>query len=108
MKSMKCKECNCCHEVPLTRWSSVDRDYVTKYVYKCYGVKEPFIIENINVECTEYPEYRNKVVGITNADKIRSINDGELANLLFEIDSRDGNVDLEDWYEWLKEPANEE
>lgn len=66
---MKCKECNCCHEEALTRWSSVDRNYVTKYVHKCYGVKEPFIIENINVECTEYPEYRNKVVEDVSIEK---------------------------------------
>ena len=62
-KSMKCKECNCCHEVPLTRWSSIDRCYTTKYVHECWRVREPFIIEDINVECTEYPEYRDKVIG---------------------------------------------
>jgi hypothetical protein len=33
-------------------------------VYKCFGVKEPFVIEDINVECTEYP---NKPINIENA-----------------------------------------
>ena len=27
--------------------------------YVCTGVKEPFVISDVNVECTEYPEYRN-------------------------------------------------
>jgi hypothetical protein len=61
---MRCKECNCCHEVPLTRWSATNRCYITKYVYKCFGVKEPFVIEDINIECTEYPD---KAVDIKNA-----------------------------------------
>ncbi len=26
--------------------------------YVCIGVKEPFVIDDINVECTEYPEKR--------------------------------------------------
>ena len=65
---MKCRECNCCHEVLLT-WSSIDKCYATKYVHECCGVKEPFIIENINVECTEYPERRNKVVEDVSIEK---------------------------------------
>ena len=46
---MKCKECSSCKK----GWYSPDE-------YVCIGVKEPFIIRDINVECTEYPEYRNK------------------------------------------------
>lgn len=38
-----CKECGSCVLV------STDK-------YMCIGVKEPFIIENINNECTEYKE----------------------------------------------------
>lgn len=40
-----------------------------KYVYVCWGVKEPFIIENINVECAEYPGRRNKVVEDVSIEK---------------------------------------
>ena len=66
---MKCRECNCCHEVLLTRWSSIDKCYTTKYVHECWGVQEPFIIKNINIECTEYPERRNKVVEDVSIEK---------------------------------------
>ena len=66
---MKCRECNCCHEALLTRWSSIDECYTTKYVHECWGVKEPFIIKNINIECTEYPERRNKVVEDVSIEK---------------------------------------
>ena len=30
------------------------------HVYECWGVKEPFEISDINKECTEYPEKREK------------------------------------------------
>lgn len=29
-------------------------------VYECWGVKEPFEIDDINKECTEYPEKREQ------------------------------------------------
>lgn len=46
---MKCRECDCCKK----GWfKSKPNDYV------CTGVKEPFVIENIDVECPEYPEKR--------------------------------------------------
>lgn len=31
--------------------------------YVCIGVKEPFVIEDTNVECTEYPEKREETIG---------------------------------------------
>ena len=46
---MKCKECSCCR---LGWFSSRPNSYV------CIGVPEPFVIDNIDVECTEYPERR--------------------------------------------------
>ena len=49
---MKCKDCSCCHK----GWFSYAPDE-----YVCTGVKEPFMICNINAECTEYPEKRNAV-----------------------------------------------
>lgn len=49
---MKCRECNCCKK----GWF----DYMPE-VYVCTGVKEPFAIDDINRECTEYPERRTKM-----------------------------------------------
>lgn len=42
---MKCKECSSCRK----GWFALNpNDYV------CIGVDMPFVIEDINVECTEY------------------------------------------------------
>lgn len=47
---MKCKDCDCCKQ----GWfKSMPSNYV------CTGVKEPFVIDNIYNECTEYPEKRS-------------------------------------------------
>lgn len=48
---MKCRECSCAEK---GYFKSLPEAYV------CIGVKEPFVIGNIDVECTEYPEYRKK------------------------------------------------
>lgn len=50
---MKCKDCNCCK---MGWFESKPKAYV------CTGVKEPFVISDINVECTEYPENRNPCI----------------------------------------------
>lgn len=55
---MKCKECNSCKKGWFT---SRPNEYV------CIGVKIPFVIADINVECTEYPEKRSKNVSIQDA-----------------------------------------
>ena len=47
---MKCKDCDACHK---GYFKSKPDDYV------CTGVCEPFVIRNIDNECTEYPE-KNK------------------------------------------------
>lgn len=47
---MKCKDCD-------GRKLGYFKSQPDKHV--CISVKEPFIIENINHECTEYPERRN-------------------------------------------------
>ena len=50
---MKCKDCSACHK----GWFNYrPNDYV------CTGVKEPFIISDINVECTEYEYNRDKIL----------------------------------------------
>ena len=49
---MRCIDCDCCKK----GWfKSKPEEYV------CTGVKEPFLISNINNECTEYPERRTKI-----------------------------------------------
>ena len=48
---MKCKDCSACHKGYFK--SKPD-------AYVCIGVPEPFVINNINNECTEYSERRNK------------------------------------------------
>ena len=47
---MKCKNCSACHK---GYFKSKPDDYV------CTGVCEPFVIKNIDKECTEYPK-KNK------------------------------------------------
>ena len=47
---MKCKNCSACHK---GYFQSKPEDYV------CIGVYEPFVIDNIDNECTEYPK-KNK------------------------------------------------
>lgn len=57
---MKCKECVCCRK----GWFlSSPNDYV------CIGVKNPFIINNINEECSEYFEYKDKVIKDVSIEK---------------------------------------
>ena len=43
----------------------------------------------------------------TNGDKIRNVSDEELAELLFEVDFREGNTGLYGWLDWLRQPAGE-
>ena len=50
---MKCKNCSCCHK---------DFFHYAPDAYVCTGVKEPFIISNIDAECTEYPEKRYNAI----------------------------------------------
>ena len=49
---MKCKDCSACHK---GFFKSKPEAYV------CIGVPEPFVIDDINVECTEYPG-KNKII----------------------------------------------
>lgn len=60
---MKCKECASCKK----GWfkSSPD-DYV------CIGVKTPFVINDVDAECTEYPEYRDKDVTTERLEAIKN------------------------------------
>lgn len=51
---MKCKDCKACKK----GWFSSDPDN-----YVCIGVKEPFAINDINAECTEYKD-KHDITGI--------------------------------------------
>lgn len=48
---MKCKDCNYCK---IGHFREMPNDYV------CTGVKRPFVIDDVNQECTEYPEKTGK------------------------------------------------
>lgn len=50
---MKCIECSACKK----GWFKSQPDE-----YVCTGVKEPFVIHNVNAECTEYSEKRTGYV----------------------------------------------
>lgn len=67
---MKCKDYNYCHKVSFDRWSNAENRWVTYDQYQCFGVKEPFVIKDIDVECTEYEYNRGKTaeeVGLIDA-----------------------------------------
>ena len=50
---MKCIECGCCTKGFFKGEPEA---------YACLGVKEPFVIKDVNVECTEYPEMREEKI----------------------------------------------
>ena len=49
-----CKECDSCHEVRIKKL--IDGDYRNVIYYQCWGVSEPFYIndKDLNRPCTEY------------------------------------------------------
>lgn len=51
---MKCRDCDYCR---LGYFES------KPYSYVCIGVKEPFVVYDVDKECTEYPERRAIQVG---------------------------------------------
>ena len=61
---MKCKDCDC----KMKGFFACEPD---KYV--CIGVKEPFVIENTDVECTEYPEKRDPCVSTVKVATIAEV-----------------------------------
>lgn len=93
---MKCRECDACEK----GWfESRPNDYV------CIGVKHPFVIKDINAECTEY-EYKSTTRGTTNADRIRSMSNKRLAEFLATLNGG-GSVRCEWFLKWLNERAEE-
>lgn len=50
---MKCRDCGCCR---IGYFQDRPNDYV------CTGVKHPFIIDDVNVECTEYLDRSYEIV----------------------------------------------
>lgn len=59
---MQCKDCPC--NVKGFFQCEPDADV-------CIGVKEPFIIQDLNVECTEYPEMREEKISIVTVSTIK-------------------------------------
>lgn len=53
-KIMKCKDCHC-------RRLGWDKSNPNDYI--CIGVREPFVIKDINKECSEYDEHGNPIDG---------------------------------------------
>lgn len=61
VNKMRCKDCPC----------NIKGFFKCKpYAYVCTGVKEPFVIEDLNVECTEYPEMREEKRYVVNTGGI--------------------------------------
>lgn len=70
---MKCKDCTACLPTVVSEWSYDKKDFVEKQVWQCTGVKEPFVIggaDDINRECTEYKEKRDKKVNDLSIDEV--------------------------------------
>ena len=60
---MQCKNCDCCK---LGYFKNRPNDYV------CTGVKHPFVIFDINNECTEYPDCKIKTAKIYQPDEAKA------------------------------------
>lgn len=86
---MKCKECDCCIK-GWFEWKPND--------YVCIGVLEPFVIKDINVECTEYPELRNKTIsiGMSNMSEFKEFKISNHASQRYaeRIMGRDNTADI--------------
>ena len=54
-----CSECDSCHEVRIKKL--IDGDYREVVYYQCWGVSEPFYINNRDLDkpCTEYKDAIN-------------------------------------------------
>ena len=76
-------------------------------VWRCDRCHERFIIKPRRTNCDASEEFIR--VATTNADKIRSTSDEELARFLWEQNG--GNrywKSVEKYLDWLKQPAREE
>lgn len=65
---MKCIDCDCCHEKVRRRWNALTVQYENVSKYYCWGVPEPFEIQDVNVECTEYLEKRGGNMPVVEKD----------------------------------------
>lgn len=76
---MKCKDC----EAAVKDFFKCAPD---KYV--CIGVKEPFVIEDTNVECTEYPVAKVTVSVIKEPEPVKPYVDNNGIYIPYEYDPR--------------------
>lgn len=80
---MKCKDCDCCKQ----GWFSYrPKDYV------CIGVKHPFVISDINHECTEYKNWNETKLPLSDLIVIEFTNGKEPCLTAKSI--RGNNVDV--------------
>ena len=75
---MKCKDCDCCK---IGYFKNRPTDYV------CVGVKHPFIIDNVNRECTEYQWGGVQAAKICTPEPARAFVDDEGIYVPYEFDS---------------------
>ena len=61
---MRCVDCDCRHPIRIVRWDPTIKTWRIVTIQECWGVKEPFEIKDISMECTEYPEKRAKTVRV--------------------------------------------
>lgn len=78
---MKCKECDACVKQ--------GNEYI------CTGIKEPFIIDNIEMECSEY----SKLTNFSQSGTMYSINeDGTLGEKIGTCDMLKGKINMKHKY----------
>ena len=78
---MKCVECDCCHKVQRTTWNKDTKQLEKQTIQQCWGVPEPFTIENVYAECTAYPPEHWKL----KQDKQNSINTRNVETVVLPV-----------------------
>ena len=97
-----CLSCICCVEIDMAR--NPDKSHCCELLGKTMNLDEVN-----NKSCAECPVIF-KGEKLTNADRIRSMSDEELAEFLAEHDLGLGDNNLpmpNDWLEWLQSPVDE-
>ena len=80
---MKCKDCDCCKQ----GWFL----HLPSNTYACIGVNEPFVIKDINNECTEYEEKRVHTINKIKPDNVYVV----------QFDINDDSFDFSDTIEFF-------
>ena len=105
------KKCECyCEEKKIVGWCNCQQPIYAS-VRRCNGTRERDVCScgGDHTKCDFYPEVRKRVQkesakAVTNADRIRSMTDEELADFL-ALKLPEGDSDWPDlMLKWLKEP----